>query len=689
MRLGYVYLKWYEIALLCGPVFIASNGALAEVEPPSEHIYLQDFPVVLSASRLLQPLSETPNAMTVIDSQMIKASGFRRIADLFRLVPGMYVGYAGANSPFVSLNSVSDQYSRRMQVLIDGRSVYLPPFGGVDWQGLPLLIEDIERIEVVRGPAAASHGSNSFYGVINIITRDAASDKAKSVGVSKGGMGVSDVSAHLGMAGEAFDYRLAFGYLADGGDNPQVLNDSSSHRLLDLRTNYRTDSENSFELQLGLNDGVSGQGTAGRDKDPFRDVQTRNDFQQLSWLHVWGGGEESKLTYYRIARDYTDPYKCIDYATCGSPTPLTYTKDEARSQRQELEIQNTTQLGANNRAVWGGGIRNDYMNQPLLFTTPITLHQSRVFAHDEWRVTRSMLVNMGAMYENDGVGHKNTSPRISINYHLDPQQTLRASISSATRNPVMVEMFMKTNYAGYWNLGNTPPVQDIKPEKILAREIGYVGQFGSASVDGRIYYDKVRDIILVDYLADLSHMANSFKNMSEATSKGLDISVNYRWKEGGATVNYSRQQTSCSFSAYPTQYFNPTFIPGSSPPATIGQTYQTEYLDICAESVPSNSGSVLLSQQLTEKMQFSIGYYLRSKVRVSDVSPSLPPESQMRRVDIRIAGKFGPKEKPGGGEMAVVLQNAFQDNYTGYGNLQQTVNLLFKRRAYFTATLYF
>ena len=689
MRLGYISLKCFEIALLCGSVFLVSNGAFAEVDQPSEHVYLQDLPVVLSASRLLQPLSEAPNAMTVIDSQMIKASGFRRIADLFRLVPGMYVGYAGANTPFVSLNGVSDQYSRRMQVLIDGRSVYLPPFGGVDWQGLPLLIEDIERIEVVRGPAAASHGTNSFYGVINIITRDAASVKAKSVSVSKGEMGVTDVSAHLGMAGEAFDYRLSFGHLADGGDNPQVLNDSSSRRVFDLRTNYRPDSENSVELQLGLNDGVFGQGTAGRDKDPFRDVQTQNDFQQLSWVHVWGDGGESRLTYYRIARDYTDPHKCIDYATCGNPTPLTYTKDEARSQRQELEIQNTTQLDANNRAVWGGGTRSDYMNQPLLFVTPITLRQARVFAHDEWRVTKSALVNIGAMYENDGAGHKNTSPRISINYHLDPRQTLRASISSATRNPVMVEMFMKTNNGGYWNLGNTPPVQDIKPEKILAREIGYIGQFGSVSVDGRLYYDKVRDIILVDYLADLSQMANSFKNMSEATSKGLDISVNYHWKDGGATVNYSRQQTSCSFSAYPTQYFNPATIPGSSPPVTIGQTYQTEYLNICAESVPSNSGSLLLNQQLSESVQFSIGYYLRSKVRVSDVSPSLPPESQMRRVDMRIASTFGPKEKSGGGEIAVVLQNAFQNNYTGYGNLQQTVNLLFKRRAYITATIYF
>ena len=285
--------------LLCSAILLASNEIAAAEDALSEQAYLQDLPVVLSASRLSQTLSEAPNAVTVIDRQMIKASGFRTITDLFRLVPGMYVGNAGANTPIVSLNGVSDQYSRRMQVLVDGRSVYLPPLGGVDWLDLPLLIDDIERIEVVRGPAAASHGSNSFYGVINIITRDAASMKAQTITANKGEMGVSDVSAHLGKAGEAFDYRLSFGYRSDDGDNPKILNDTSANRLLNLRTSFRPDIENSIEFQLGLNEGVYGLGTAGRPEDAFRNAVTNNDFQQLGWVHNWSNRDESKLTYNR------------------------------------------------------------------------------------------------------------------------------------------------------------------------------------------------------------------------------------------------------------------------------------------------------------------------------------------------------------------------------------------------------
>ncbi|MFH0934978.1 MAG: TonB-dependent receptor [Pseudomonadota bacterium] len=687
MRRSHTCLKNLKLALLCGTACLFQTDATAG-QDLSEQAYLQDLPVVLSASRLLQPLSEAPNAMTVIDRRMIRDSGFRNIADLFRLVPGMYVGNAGANTPIVSLNGVSDQYSRRMQVLIDGRSIYLPPFGGVAWQELPLLIEDIERIEVVRGPAAASHGSNSFYGVINIITQDASGGSGAAVSASRGEMGIADAAARFGGSVADFDYRLSFGYRADDGDNPQVVNDGSVNRLMNLRSHYRVDGDNTLEFMFGLGDGTSGQGTAGRFQEPFREASTRNDFQQLIWLHTWPGRDESRLTLSRTAREYTDPYKCIDNQACISGAPQAFAPDVARSRRQELEFQNTTQLGDNNRAVWGGGIRADHVNQPLLFPGQITLHQSRIFAHDEWRASESVLLNIGAMYEDDGAGHKSTSPRAALNYHLYPQHTLRASISSATRNPMMVEMYMSTAPQTYWSNGYIPPAENLRPERILSKEIGYVGQFGALSLDGRAYYDKVRDIIMIDGFVNyvdgsftLDNRSDSFKNLFDATYKGVDLSAKYRWTDGSVTASYSHQQGSCAFSSYPTQYFNPDIGQPVVQPA-----YQSEYLDLCSQSVPADSGSLLFEQQVDETFRLSLGYYARSKIRVTDVSSGFPAESPMRRVDLRMAWQLGKAERTGGGEIAVVLQNAFQDNYTGYGNVSQRVGLNFKRRAYITAT---
>jgi iron complex outermembrane receptor protein len=628
--------------------------------------------------------------MTIIDRQMIRASGFRSIVDLFRLVPGMYVGNAGANLPFVSLNGVTDQYSRRMQVLVDGRSVYLPPFGGVDWNGLPLLVEDIERIEVVRGPAAASHGTNSFYGVINIITKDSAIVEADRLTLSKGEMGITNVSAQHSGADEKSDYRLSYAYRADDGDNPEVLNDSSINQMLAIRSNFRVNPTDSFEFQLGLNAGESGKGTKGQlVKDPFRLTKTQSDFQMVAWRHTWDSGDESKLSYYRISRDYKDPKK----ATYWTSTTALFGEDVSKSLRQDMEMQNTNQLWDNNRVVWGVGIRSDFAEQPLIFSSTHALSQSRIFVHDEWRPMEATLLNIGTMFEDDGAGHKNNSPRISINYHIQPQHTLRASYATATRNPVMAEMHLTTAANHYWSRAYVPPIKELRPEKIVTREIGYVGKFGQLNLDARIYYETVRDIIGLDFYADLSNLADpksSFKNLTDGTFKGLEVSADYRWDSGRVNLNYARQQASCHFSSYPTQYFNALPISASQTLSQmLGQAYQSDYLGLCSSSVPLDSASILLSQALSETVDFGTGYYFRDAVRVTDVYSALPAESAMHRVDFRLANKFGKEGRPGGGEVAVILQNAFQDNYTGYGNVAQMANLLFKRRTYLTASIHF
>lgn len=330
------------------------NTAQASEDFDSEQAFFLELPVVLTPSRLKQPLDESPNSITVIDREMIKASGFRTIAELFRLVPGMYVGNSGA-TPFVSLNGVTDEYSRRMQVLVDGRSVYLPPFGGVDWKGLPLLVEDIERIEVVRGPSAASHGTNSFYGVISIITMDAAATGSDRLSVSKGSRGITNVSAQHGDQGERFDYRLSYALSADDGDNPVVVNDVSRNHILSIRTNFRASFTDNVEFQFGINSGESGLGTFDvannqyRTTDIFRSAKIQNDFQQISWIHSWESGDESKFSYYRIRRDYSDPLKAVDW----NSAPYVYGADMSSSSRHDLEVQNTTKLGHANRLVWG------------------------------------------------------------------------------------------------------------------------------------------------------------------------------------------------------------------------------------------------------------------------------------------------------------------------------------------------
>ncbi len=306
--------RQYTFWLLSSVCLFGFTPCNAKDDDVSEQGFLQDMPIVLSASRLRQPLSEAPNAVTVIDRTMIKASGFRTIVDLFRLVPGMYVDYFNGHMPFVSYHGATDEYTRRMQVLVDGRSVYLPPFNTVDWEDLPLHIDDIERIEVVRGPAATSYGSNSILGVINIITRDASARNGASISATKGNAGnagISDAVAHFGRGGEQLDYRLTFGMRSDNGfDFPanwwnffDGYNDSSATHFASLRSNYHPNGTDSFDLQLGFSNGVRATGDPRNRLSQPHNKEANSGYQQLTWLHTLDQHDDIQLHYYHISRN--------------------------------------------------------------------------------------------------------------------------------------------------------------------------------------------------------------------------------------------------------------------------------------------------------------------------------------------------------------------------------------------------
>lgn len=709
------------LALFSG-LAISAHTCYANDADPVGDAYFEKLPIVLTASRLSQPASESPSAITVINQDMIKASGFRSVPELMRLVPGMYVGFADANRPVVSFNGSSDELARRMQILIDGRSIYLPPHGGVSWADLPLFVEDIERIEVVRGPSSASHGTNSFYGVINIITKDAISQDGQSVSVTRGAT-TSDASARIGSVSEFFDYRLSAGYRSDQGLNNIVLNDHNSTNVFNFRSNYHPVSDDNVDVQFGSSQGVYGLGILdvpmqnnpafmglSRPEDPFRDTKSNSDFLQMSWLHTWADANESKLTVSRTTHDYFDPNICVDKAACQKRTADQlgaqlivggFSKAYVKSERNEIELQNTSVLGSNNRLVWGAGVRRDYAEDSLLLAIPRTLTAWQIFAHDEWRITPSTVFNLGSMFEDNGMGHQNNSPRASLNYHLTPEHTLRVGISTATRSPVMSEAYINANNT-IWGGGYAPPVVPLKPEQVLSKEIGYIGEFRSTgmTLDVRAHTEQVSDLIWWDKFVKVTNdYFDSWGNLLSAEYRGVDATAKWHWSEGHsfATLNYAYQEASARLGSMPTQYNN------SQPElfgdfATIGDLtkafYNEEYLRYFFQTVPKHSASLLLSQRLGDTWQLSGGYYYRELCRVADVSPfslvnnGVTPETTMRRVDLRLAKTF-KFEKGNSTEVALVVQNATQDPYTKYGTIDPVAQVTFSRRGWITATLKF
>lgn len=193
------------------------------------------------------------------------------------------------------------------------------------------------------------------------------------------------------------------------------------------------------------------------------------------------------------------------------------------------------------------------------------------------------------------------------------------------------------------------------------------------SVDARVYADQVSDMIY--YNPSLAVYPLSFANLIGANYQGFETTVKYHWGDrSNLILNYSRQLMNCNVTGTLT---NPAFN------ATLQST-----ADLCASSVPMNSGSVLLTQELWQDVLFSAGFYYQSELQFYDV-PNNYAQSRMQRLDLRIAKTFGNMAKSGSGEVSFAVQNVLQDNYTNYSAVPETNNILFDRRAYLSATINF
>lgn len=681
-----MFLNKQKILLLL--ICLSGQSARCEAaDEAGELNYFQSLPLVLSASRLNQPLSEAPNAMTVIDRRMIVASGFRTIPDLFKLVPGMYVSYYKGSQAIVAYHGATDQYSRRMQVLVDGRSVYMSPNNTVDWADLPITIDDIERIEVIRGPAAASYGANSTQGVINIITNDAGAVEGKRVEYTHGNKGINDASASFGRRGEAYDYRATVAYTADNGyDNLTTApyqdhrllnnsNDNNQARLMNYRGNYHPGGADSLDLQFGFNHDIQGVGfndhnptpstPTSTNGDPFHDLIANSSFVQLGWTRQLENASELEMRYYHEQEDQSEAFP-VYLGGVYFPGPVVQTLSVGRDQ---LEVQHTLRFSESNRLVYGANyqtnaVRGQSIMPPLslAFSPVLYTEDLQLFANDEWRITPRLLLNIGNMFERDAYGNKDASPRVSLNFHVTPQNTLRTGISVAYRTPALAETNFPAIQPGSLivpNASETSP--GLLNEKLVSREIGYLGESPrwNATLDLRLYSDLLSNGIFPD------SSTQSFVNGLSAEYHGMEATLKKSWGEiSDLTLNLTHQFASSNAPALAASGYS-NLQPAN--PVVGG--------DVLAESIPLNNVSLLYSQRLSGDYSFSTSYYYQSALQPFDRG-MIDYQAQQRRVDLRVARSF---DAAGGikGNVALVVQNLFNQDYTEY-----IASNLFNQRAY-------
>jgi iron complex outermembrane receptor protein len=191
-------------ALCCGLAARAQDASLADLS--LEELVRLD---VTAVSRKAQKLSDTPAAVTVLSAADIRRSGARSVPEALREVPGVIVAQIGAGRWSVGVRGGEGRFSNKLLVQIDGRSIYSPLFSGVFWEALDVVLEDIERIEVIRGPGASLWGANAVNGVINIITRKATATVGSLVSATVDDGGHSSLAVRQGISlGDAGALRV-------------------------------------------------------------------------------------------------------------------------------------------------------------------------------------------------------------------------------------------------------------------------------------------------------------------------------------------------------------------------------------------------------------------------------------------------------------------------------------------------
>jgi iron complex outermembrane receptor protein len=285
-------------------------------------------------------------------------------------------------------------------VLIDGRSVYAPSsFGGVDWSGLALTVDEIERIEVVRGTNSNAFGANAFLGVINIITRHSQQDRGSRGQVNLGNHGIADVQAVWSGGSDDLGVRISAVQTRDNGFSG--VNDSRHSQVLSLRSDYRLDARNELTLRAGYNKGERGQGYPDSifDNNAVRTMGSADYSLHLTWRHTAGEDEEWLASLYHNRESGTDNW-LANGAANGRQFLNVPLSRSGTSTRSNAELQHRFALNPQARLVWGLEARQDESDAlPLFAGNPPPHELYRAFSNLDWRLTPAWQLNLGALVE--------------------------------------------------------------------------------------------------------------------------------------------------------------------------------------------------------------------------------------------------------------------------------------------------
>ncbi|MBI9090189.1 MAG: TonB-dependent receptor [Desulfobacterium sp.] len=527
-----------QLFYLASAVLVASGESAISREKDFTGLSIEELMgiQVTSVSKKVQNLSDSAAAIFVITSDDLRHSGVTSIAEALRMVPGLTVARIDANKWAVNSRGATSRFSDKLLVLMDGRSVYTPSFSGVYWEVQDTLLEDVERIEVIRGPGATLWGANAVNGVINVITKHTADTLGGLVSLGGGNRESAFANARYGFTlGEGTHgrcYVKAFERDEFAFETGEGANDDWNMVRSGFRMDSHATANNSFTVQGDIYSGNIDQQIELATRSVPYSLKVDDDTDVSGgnllgrWQHTLSSTSSFTLQVY-----YDNTHRKEAFA------------DEKR-ESVDLDFQHGLALGKRHTLLWGARYRTtrDNFSQELAAqVVPDTRRDDlfSLFLQDEIMIADNRVwLTLGSKFEyNDYTGFE-VQPSARILFTPHPGHKLWASLSRAVRTPSRVERDARVVNRIFPMPPNMIPVEvtlagnpDFDSEELMAYEIGYrFLWFRDLSMDLSGFYndyDNLRFLTQGDLIAAQGtlELPNYFNNDASARTYGGELAL--------------------------------------------------------------------------------------------------------------------------------------------------------------------
>jgi len=516
----------FWVGVMCCSPTIAFAQQVPTV-PDLKRLSLEDLGnlIVTSVSKTEEPLSRVAAAVTVVTNEDIRRSGATTVPEALRFVPGINVARQTANSWAVSSRGFSSITSEKLLVLTDTRSLYTPLFSGVFWDMQDLLLEDVDRIEVIRGPGAVQWGSNAVNGVINITTKSAKDTQGAYIQSSAGTEERFGVKARYGGRVGTGAYRV-FGQYTDRGS---TFTTGTSQRddwklgHVGARADWDSDPVYSFTLQGDVYRNDTGRlapsvSVTGR-PGPAGELRTQAAGGNVlaRWRRRPSTESDLEVRVYYDRTHRADPSFVDDLDTIDADLRQRSTL----SRRQEL--------------TWGANYRftsNRNVGAGVFALAPPISHDQVVsgFLQHQIQLGNSVRLSTGTKLEHNDFSGVEIQPSVRAAWELSPTQTIWGAVSRAVRIPTRFERDIAIDVT---NPAANPVVRllgnpDFDAERMVAFEAGYRAEVSQLLLlDVAAFHNRYRGLASLEFDTRFTSAGRTVipivnQNLTDGHAQGLD-----------------------------------------------------------------------------------------------------------------------------------------------------------------------